>query len=236
MSNFYPSEHVRQHTSSEIGTAIAFAVRQKGQKWNDTIVLDDQKTSDTNENKGRDNREYFVCGDTAHMFNACPFKNKECKLIAEKKIVAVLRDKERSSSALCDSDILLDTGSNLHVFNNLGLLTNVRELPIEDQLLVEGAAGDTIHILHAGIFGAFGEVYYTPDVLYNILSAFRVSETMSLQFCAWNDCSRIAVTDPEGGEYVFSAKLGLFVLDLAPRSENNWNKCTSLVLTCHIRH
>lgn len=65
------------------------------------------------------------------------------------------------------SEIILDTGANIHIVNELKLL---RKVNFTDPLLVKGVSNKRVMATMCGTFGPFGKAYYLSKCTFNILS------------------------------------------------------------------
>jgi len=118
---------------------------------------------------------------------------------------AVLNNNER----LEPFDIHCDSQSNVNLFKEKSLLKNIR--PAMRPLHVAGISGQKLKVTQVGDLGDFGEVYYHPDALVNILcfsdlaSKYKVSYNSDVMdaFVVTTD-KRTIIFEPKGKLYVYN--------------------------------
>lgn len=106
-------------------------------------------------------------------------------------------------------DILCDNQSTVNLFKESRLLKNIRLA--ERPLNVAGINGQKLRVTQVGDFGDFGEVYYHPSALANILCFSDVAKRYTVSYNSKILDAFIVVTDkrtiifePKGKLYVYS--------------------------------
>ena len=113
----------------------------------------------------------------------------------------------------CTNSILLDTGSNISVFNNESLLTNIRASRFTQRVYTNGVHQDSTHIRH---LPGFFDVWFNPESRLNILSFAEMSRKFCITMDTANE-SAIYVHIEENKVIKFKeAKNGLYVLNVNP--------------------
>jgi hypothetical protein len=102
--------------------------------------------------------------------------------------------------------ILLDNQSNVDVFMNPGLLTNVRTT--EDTLTIHTTAGTATTNVKGDLEG-YGEVWVHTDGIANIISFSNAEERFRIEYDQAERAFKLH--KPDGSARVFSRKAGLYV-------------------------
>ena len=103
-------------------------------------------------------------------------KNKEKKSESENDNVVFVGIEvvaANKTSLLDEYDVLCDNQATINVFRNKKLLKNIRS--IDDGVSVSGVGG-SLDLTMKGDLPGFGEVYYHPDCLANILCFHDLAE------------------------------------------------------------
>ena len=132
-----------------------------------------------------------LCDSTEHWDNQCPYRPLLREIVQKQKAattdtalpenVAVLLGLEDMEvvlpieklgrEAFGDTDVLLDNEASIHVFRNPRFLTNIR--PANVSVVVKGAGGST-RLDRVGTSTIFGDVFYDPTMLANIVSFSKI--------------------------------------------------------------
>jgi hypothetical protein len=108
--------------------------------------------------------------------------------------------------------VLLDSQSTDCVYSNPDLLTNIHE--VKGSLTIHTQAGKTVTKLRGTVPG-YGEVWYCPEGIANILSLAKVSKTRSVKFDSTNG-NKFIVTKNDGSERIFKqSQHGLYYHDMS---------------------
>ena len=83
------------------------------------------------------------------------------------------------TSLLDEYDVLCDNQATINVFRNKKLLKHIRS--IDDEVSVSGVGG-SLDLTMKGDLPGFGEVYYHPDCLANILCFHDLAEQKLVRF------------------------------------------------------
>ena len=107
--------------------------------------------------------------------------------------------------------VLLDSQSTTDAFSNPALLTNIHE--VRGSLMIHTQAGKAVTKLHGTVPG-YGEVWFCPDGIANILSLARVAKTWLVTFNSTNG-NHFAVTKHDGSKRIFrQSQHGLYYYDM----------------------
>ena len=112
--------------------------------------------------------------------------------------------------------ILLDSQSTADAYSNPDLLTNIHE--VKGSLTIHTQAGTAVTKLRGTVAG-YGEVWYCPEGIANILSLANVSKTRSVRFDSTNG-NQFEVTKNNGSKRIFKqSQTGLYYYDMGmPKS------------------
>jgi hypothetical protein len=107
--------------------------------------------------------------------------------------------------------ILLDSQSTTDAFSNPKLLKDIHE--VRGSLTIHTQAGKAITKLRGTVPG-YGEVWFCPDGIANILSLARVAKTRSVTFDSTNG-NHFAVAKSDGKQRIFrQSEHGLYYYDM----------------------
>jgi len=113
----------------------------------------------------------------------------------------------------CTNCILLDTGSNISVFNNASLLTNISASQFKQRVYTNGGHQDSGHVGH---LPGFFDVWFNPESRLNILSFAEVSRKFRITIDTAQE-SAIYVHISQNKVIKFKeVKNGLYVLTVNP--------------------
>jgi hypothetical protein len=112
--------------------------------------------------------------------------------------------------------VLLDSQSTADAYSNPDLLTNIRE--VKGSLTIHTQAGKAVTKLRGTVAG-YGEVWYCPDGIANILSLANVSKTRTVTFHSKNG-NQFEVTKNDGTKRIFKqSQHGLYYHNMSmPKS------------------
>ena len=150
--------------------------------------------------RGEDSRANgcYTCGDPAHKFLDCPLTNKVFSNLSKASPNLKLRVKGKlgltsvkdlieqylllgkEDFPFTENDILLDSESSVSIFNNASLLKNIRKA--EQPVRVSGVGKGHIDADLVGDFLDFGEGYYNPNAIANILCFYDVDRRYGVEF------------------------------------------------------
>ena len=84
-------------------------------------------------------------------------------------------------------DVLLDSASNTHIFNNKQLLSNIKKL--EEPIKIGGVDSNGTHLSaeESGTYGPFTHVLYHPEATANILSLAKAQDQSEIIFDSEGD-------------------------------------------------
>jgi hypothetical protein len=113
--------------------------------------------------------------------------------------------------------ILLDSQSTTDAFSNPALLKDIHE--VRGSLTIHTQAGKAVTKLRGTVPG-YGEVWYCPDGIANILSLAHVAKTRTVRFDSTNG-NQFEVTKSDGTMRIFKqSQHGLYYYDMrSPRSD-----------------
>ena len=77
-------------------------------------------------------------------------------------------DYNNTTTLFKNSEILLDSLSNVSIFKDRRMVTNVRDLP--EPITISGVGGQQLIVTQEGEAGVFGKVYFHPDAIANLTS------------------------------------------------------------------
>jgi hypothetical protein len=107
--------------------------------------------------------------------------------------------------------VLLDSQSTTDAFSNPNLLTDIHE--VKGSLTIHTQAGKAVTKLR-GTLPGYGEVWFCPDGIANILSLARVAKSRLVTFDSTNG-NQFAVTKEDGHKRVFKqSEHGLYYYDM----------------------
>jgi hypothetical protein len=107
--------------------------------------------------------------------------------------------------------VLLDSQSTTDAFSNPDLLQNIHE--VRGSLTIHTQAGKAITKMRGTVPG-YGDVWYCPDGIANILSLARVAKTRLVKFDSTNG-NQFEVTRDDGSARVFrQSEFGLYYYDM----------------------
>ena len=107
--------------------------------------------------------------------------------------------------------ILLDSQSTTDAFSNPALLRNIHE--VRGSLTIHTQAGKAVTKLRGTVPG-YGEVWYCPDGIANILSLARVAKTRLVKFDSTHG-NQFEVTKDDGTTRIFKqSEHGLYYFDM----------------------
>ena len=108
--------------------------------------------------------------------------------------------------------ILIDTGSNCSVFNNMEMLEGVRKSKNKLRAFTNGGSQESEF---KGFLPGFFEVWYNPDSMINILSFDEVSKKFRITMDTAKENTILVHTDEEKGKVLRfrSIDAGLYILD-----------------------
>ena len=114
--------------------------------------------------------------------------------------------------------ILLDSCSNVDVFNNGNMLCNVHK--VSNNLRINGHTGTSVTNMQ-GTLAGYGEVWYDPNGIANVLSLDNVTKKFKVTFDSATSNS-FCVHKPDGKTKLFSrTALGLYAFDTAQPSSTS---------------
>ena len=109
--------------------------------------------------------------------------------------------------------ILLDSQSTTDAFSNPALLRDIHE--VRGSLTIHTQAGKAVTKLRGTVPG-YGEVWYCPDGIANILSLARIAKTRLVKFDSTNG-NQFEVTKDNGTTRIFKqSEHGLYYFDMQP--------------------
>jgi hypothetical protein len=107
--------------------------------------------------------------------------------------------------------VLLDSQSTTDAFSNPNLLTGIHE--VRGSLTIHTQAGKAVTKLR-GTLPGYGEVWFCPDGIANILSLARVAKSRLVTFDSTNG-NQFAVTKEDGDKRIFQqSEHGLYYYDM----------------------
>ena len=108
--------------------------------------------------------------------------------------------------------VLIDTGSNCSVFNNIEMLENVRKSKHKLKAYTNGGSHESEY---KGFLPGFFEVWYNPNSMINILSFNDVSEKFRITMDTAEENAILVHVDEENGRVMRfkSIDAGLYILD-----------------------
>jgi hypothetical protein len=107
--------------------------------------------------------------------------------------------------------VLLDSQSATDAFSNPALLRDIHE--VHGSLTIHTQAGKAVTKLRGTVPG-YGEVWFCPDGITNILSLARVAKTRVVTFDSTNG-NQFAVTKDDGTQRIFKqSEHGLYYYDM----------------------
>lgn len=127
-------------------------------------------------------------------------------------------------STVLKQQIVLDSASNVHVFKDSTLLTNIRSC---DPVSIEGVTQDKIHATSCGSYKTLDEVYINEHVPANILSYSKLSDMLDIQWSQTNQ--QFTVTFDPNDVMVFKRFYGLYLYDGSDMNQNICMKINSSV-------
>ena len=108
--------------------------------------------------------------------------------------------------------ILLDSQSTTDAFSNPALLKNIHE--VKGSLTIHTQAGKAVTKLRGTVPG-YGEVWYCPEGIANILSLANVAKTRVVTYNSANG-NQFEVTKSDGSSRIFKqSEHGLFYFDMS---------------------
>ena len=110
------------------------------------------------------------------------------------------------TSLLDEYDVLCDNQATINVFRNKKLLQNIRS--IDDGVSVSGVGG-SLDLTMKGDLPGFGEVYYHPDCLPNILCFHDLAEQKLVRF---DENKNMFIVNINEKEYKFIPKRKIICL------------------------
>lgn len=115
--------------------------------------------------------------------------------------------------ALTDTDVALDSGATTHIFGNRSVLEEVAKPKTE--VHIRGMEGSILKIKKQGNLGPIRGVNYSGDCFCNLLSFSKLQDEGYEMKSGRdsNDKKYILLLSPDGKEYVFWQKGGLYVAD-----------------------
>ena len=129
---------------------------------------------------------------------------------------------EDSFGSLKSTWILLDTQSNCDIFRNKQLLHDIREKPNHRLVLKSNGNGD-IRTNMIGTIKGYGDVWYNPQSMANILSFANVRRKFRISISTGPDdpCPSFCVHKHDGSIMEFKEHaLGLYIYDAAANKSN----------------
>lgn len=190
----------------------------------------------TEENYKKKGPKCYFCGEFGHYKNNCEWLIKAAKELEknatkESKAVISIGDEANKQSedddygisfcletkvstvvvaSIGDFDVLCDNESSVNVFKEARLLTNIRKT---DHTMHITGIGGTIKTNMVGDFPFFGEVYYHPRSIANILSFYDLVKTCDVNFNSKRNSFKIENKEgnimefkPQGKLYQCNAK------------------------------
>lgn len=115
---------------------------------------------------------------------------------------------KENANLLHTDDILADNQATVSIFHNRRYLRNVR--PADKHLKVHGIGGHLI-ATQVGDFGNFGQVYYHPEAVANILSFYELQRKYQIEYNNKIEDAFIVTTDK--AKIKFVQKKGLYVFN-----------------------
>jgi hypothetical protein len=105
---------------------------------------------------------------------------KQFSFVSIGKAVQKFAMVEKDKRPFSENDVLLDNEASVSVFNNKNLLTNIRKATYP--VTVNGVGKGEIVTDMVGDFLCFGEVYYHPECIANILCFYDVNKSFGVKF------------------------------------------------------
>ena len=106
-----------------------------------------------------------------------------------------------SYSTFAENEVLIDNASNMNIFRDRSLLTDVKQLNAPISVGGVNAKGEPLVATERGSYGPFKNVFVNPDAIGNILSWGKARDELHLSYDA--DTDKVTV-DTRKGIYEFS--------------------------------
>ena len=213
----------------------------KNNNYNKRKLPDDEGESEGNGSGKESKGECYFCKKPGHWKNSCPLLSEAAKYLKRQKnkqnesgndkaavTKSEKKNKEKKSesdnvvfvgievvaanktSLLDEYDVLCDNQATINVFRNKKLLQNIRS--IDDGVSVSGVGG-SLDLTMKGDLPGFGEVYYHPDCLANILCFHDLAEQKLVRF---DENKNMFIVNINEKEYKFIPKGKLYVYNARP--------------------
>jgi hypothetical protein len=148
------------------GDGVAF-VQQSGNNAPGAELAEDNITGNPPNNDRYAHIRCFQCGQMGHFANRCPNRIQQGAAMAQSPV------------QIPRSWVLLDNQSTVHLFNNSEILDDIHEG--ENWMSVASNGGYTV-TNKKGTFPIYGEVWYDPKAITNILSLKAVQEQYHVHY------------------------------------------------------
>jgi hypothetical protein len=180
--------------------------------------------SSNNANRNTNNKKKikcYFCDQEGHVKDKCELLKKAAKIFGvqgDKCVVTMGSSSRTTEEAIDDAsvtftlfcspaiaaaasngilrqyDILCDNQSSVSIFKDARLISNIR--PAKRTMFVTGIGG-TIPVNMVGDLKNFGEVYYHPQSIANILSYFELTERFRVEYDSSENVFQVNVSDTE---------------------------------------
>jgi hypothetical protein len=188
-------------------------------------VKPQQKNNNPTVEKSKKDGKCFICDEVGHFQGSCPLVKEAKKLKAQrdasKVSLATMQSTEDSddehymafstigsgTEMFAIGDILCDNQSTVNIFKDSSLLSNVRKA--KKKVSITGIGG-TIVATRVGDLDGFGEVYYHPESVANILSFHDLASKHDIKYHGEENLFRVTMPDrvwdfkPRNKLYVFN--------------------------------
>jgi hypothetical protein len=174
----------------------------------------DAKAANTNVQDGESNEEalaQLIDGSRAAENNTDHYADLFLTEDQEHRSVSFQLKDGINGGRIPKSWVLLDSQSTTDAFSNPGLLKDIHE--VRGSLTIHTQAGKAVTKLRGTVPG-YGEVWFCPDGIANILSLARVARTRLVTFDSTNG-NQFSVTRDDGSKRLFKqSEHGLYYYDM----------------------